>query len=262
MSKLLARLSDADLRTLASALRSGRVTFPLAAIALQRIIPSQLADDAAQGIEALIAAGMTPPQVAVVLDLIVRDRADRTLPEGVVDLVTTGPDGVGANRDTGVVVRELFANATKSVLVAGYAVYQGQLVFQALAHRLQQNPSLRVSMFLDIQRSAGDTSVPLDLVRRFADRFKRQQWPESCPIPDLFYDPRSLDLAQEKRACLHAKCVVVDEEKVFVSSANFTEAAQLRNIEVGVLIESPATANQITAFFTGLVGQRLLLPVQ
>jgi phosphatidylserine/phosphatidylglycerophosphate/cardiolipin synthase-like enzyme len=126
---------------------------------------------------------------------------------------------------------------------------------------MQQNPALQVSMFLDVQRPTGDTSAAPELVHRFADRFKRQQWPKDRPVPNLYYDPRSLDLAQGERACLHAKCVVVDGEKVFVSSANFTEAAQLRNIEVGVLIESHATANQITAFFTGLVDQRVLLPM-
>ncbi|MFM7166743.1 MAG: DISARM system phospholipase D-like protein DrmC [Planctomycetaceae bacterium] len=262
MSDQLARLTDADLRTLATALRSGRLSLSLATIALQRLIPGEFADDAARGIEGLAALGLNAQQIAAVLELIVRDRAGRSLPEGIVDLVTTGPAGVGANRDTGVVVRELFANATRSVLVAGYAVYQGQNVFEALADRMRQIPTLQVSMFLDIQRSSGDTTAAADLVRRFADRFKRQQWPAESPVPNIFYDPRSLDLTQDKRACLHAKCVVVDGEKVFVSSANFTEAAQLRNIEVGVLINSPATANQVATFFTGLVNDGQLLVIR
>jgi len=41
-----------------------------------------------------------------------------------------------------------------------------------------------------------------------------------------------------QRASLHAMCVVVDAEKLFVSSANFTEPTQLRNFEVGVLIDN------------------------
>jgi hypothetical protein len=44
----------------------------------------------------------------------------------MIDLVTTGPEPGGiTNRDTSVVVRELFAHAKESVLVVGYAVYQG-----------------------------------------------------------------------------------------------------------------------------------------
>jgi len=262
MNDPFARLTDADLRALAASLRSGRIASPITAVAIQRFIAEEFAEDTSHEIQALVTEGFAPPQIATMLDLIARDRLHRLLPDGVVDLVTTGPDAVGANRDTGVVVRELFANAATSVLVAGYAVYQGQTVFQALADRMQQNPALQVRMFLDIQRSYGDTSASVELVRRFADRFKQQQWPKEKRIPELYYDPRSLDQAHDKRACLHAKCVVIDGEKVFVSSANFTEAAQLRNIEIGVLIRSRATANQITAFFTGLVDQRVLLPIR
>jgi phosphatidylserine/phosphatidylglycerophosphate/cardiolipin synthase-like enzyme len=261
MSETFATLSDADLQTLAQALRSGRITLPIAVVAIERFVSGEMAGAVSGVIQSLVAQGFAPQQIATVLELILRDRRNRSLPAGAVDLVTTGPDSVGANRDTAVVVRELFAHATKSVLVAGYAVYQGQRVFQALADRMQQYPSLRVSMFLDIQRPSADTSAPAELVRRFSDRFKRQQWPTDRPLPDLYYDPRSLDVAQGERACLHAKCVVVDDAKVFVSSANFTEAAQLRNIEVGVLIESQATANQVTAFFTGLVNQRVLVRI-
>ena len=43
--------------------------------------------------------------------------------------------------------------------------------------------------------------------------------------------PRSLDAEGPKRASLHAKVVVADERIAFISSANFTEAAQVRNME-------------------------------
>jgi phosphatidylserine/phosphatidylglycerophosphate/cardiolipin synthase-like enzyme len=261
MNPQLASLSDADLRTMAAALRSGRIIPPFTAIALQRFVSGAAAEDAAQGLESLANIGLLPVQLAAVLDLVARDRIGRSLPDGFVDLVTTGPDAVGANRDTGVVVRELFANASKSVLVAGYAVYQGQRVFEALADQMHEHPLLDVKMYLDIQRPSRDTSSTTEIVVRFVERFRRQQWPANRPLPSLFYDPRSLDLAQDKRACLHAKCVVIDGAQVFVSSANFTEAAQLRNIEIGVLIQSEPSANQITSFFNGLVSQRLLLPL-
>lgn len=61
-----------------------------------------------------------------------------------------------------------------------------------------------------------------------------------------------------KRASLHAKCVVVDERMAFISSANFTEAAQIRNIEVGVLIRSEPFARQLAGHFMALADRRLL----
>jgi phosphatidylserine/phosphatidylglycerophosphate/cardiolipin synthase-like enzyme len=51
---------------------------------------------------------------------------------------------------------------------------------------------------------------------------------------------------------LHAKCVVVDERWAFVTSANFTEAAQERNIEAGVLLDHPKLAEALVARFQAL----------
>ena len=175
----------------------------------------------------------------------------------MVDLVTTGPETSGAEyRDTSVAVAELFRKATESVLVAGYTVYQGQHVFHALADRMQELPSLKVRLFLDVQRKAGDTSMDSEIVRRFAHRFRETQWPGDRPLPEVFFDPRSLASDPAKRAALHAKCVVVDSAEVFVSSANFTEAAQQRNVEIGLLLRSPAIASQVSRFFESLLAKR------
>jgi len=59
-------------------------------------------------------------------------------------------------------------------------------------------------------------------------------------------------MRQDKRTSLHAKCVIIDRSKALVSSANFTEAAQVRNIEVGVLIKSPRFAGQLADHFLSL----------
>jgi phosphatidylserine/phosphatidylglycerophosphate/cardiolipin synthase-like enzyme len=72
---------------------------------------------------------------------------------------------------------------------------------------------------------------------------------EDRPLPEVFFDPRSLETDPGQRACLHAKCVVVDERNVFISSANFTEAAQKKNLEIGLLIRSHSLAGQVTGYF-------------
>lgn len=177
----------------------------------------------------------------------------------MVDLVTTGPEAGGVtNRDTSVVVRDLFCTAEESVLVAGYAVYQGQKVFESLAERMTERPGLKVHMYLDIQRGRGDTTSAGDLERRFAHRFRETQWPRGKPLPEVYYDPRSLAFERDKCAALHAKCIVVDRRAVFVSSANFTEAAQARNIEVGLLLHSSVVAERISRFFEQLAAVGLL----
>ena len=54
---------------------------------------------------------------------------------------------------------------------------------------------------------------------------------------------------------------MIDSERSLVSSANFTEAAQLRNIEVGVLIRSRGFAERLTHHFESLATRGLLRPI-
>jgi len=246
----LVGLSERDLLEAANALHSGRLLAPYSAVALQRVVSGQAAEPIARALDKLSEQGFTPAQIATTLEVLLADRANRPAFEDILELVTTGPEIEGiANRDTSVVVRDLFANATQSVLVAGYAVYQGHKVFQALADRLLTVPSLQVRLFLDIQRPHGDTSAASEIIRRFAAQFRMSQWPSDRPLPQVFFDPRSLDTSSHKRACLHAKSVVVDSRSVFISSANFTEAAQQRNIEIGILAKSETLAHRLTEFF-------------
>jgi phosphatidylserine/phosphatidylglycerophosphate/cardiolipin synthase-like enzyme len=60
---------------------------------------------------------------------------------------------------------------------------------------------------------------------------------------------------------MHAKCIVIDRKTVFVSSANFTEAAQERNLEVGLLIRSPTLAERVRTHFESLITAGLLQPI-
>ncbi len=97
------------------------------------------------------------------------------------------------------------------------------------------------------------------LVRRFADHFWTTDWPGSSR-PSVYYDPRALDL-DGPGGVLHAKVVVSDDEAVFVTSANLTEAALDRNIEVGLLVRDHALAASVSAHFRGLIDRRLLHPL-
>jgi phosphatidylserine/phosphatidylglycerophosphate/cardiolipin synthase-like enzyme len=63
---------------------------------------------------------------------------------------------------------------------------------------------------------------------------------------------------QKARAAMHAKVVVVDRKVAFVSSANLTERAQERNIEVGALIREESLARQLAEYFEGLEREGVL----
>lgn len=244
-------LSEADMREIAAALRSSRLTPPFTATALQRFCSGQNEKSVAAEMQGLVDDGLKHGHLALMLDSLATARSQRPEVRDPVDLVWTGPEAPGiANRDTSVVVRELFANANDHVLVAGYAIYQGREVFRALADRMTQLPALKVRMFLDIQRRHRDTTMDSELVREFAHRFKTSEWPGSR-MPEVYFDPRSLELDNSKRSSMHAKCIVIDRKVAFVSSANFTEAAQVRNIEVGGADPVGAVCNKIGGALRG-----------
>lgn len=253
----LNHLSASDLRTLSTTLQMGRLKPPFTALGIQRYCPNSDATAIAAVLQAFADAGATPAALAMTLALL----ADTKTPgstDDLVDLVWTGPETPEApSRDTGAVVRELFLSAREHILVAGYAVYQGKDVFRTLAKRMDEYPELKVEMYLDIQRGHKDTTIAEDLVRRFAHRFRTEQWP-GARFPELYYYPLSLEMDPKQKAALHAKCVVVDRTVAFVSSANFTEAAQNRNIEVGALIKSPAYAARLVHHFQALAAAGLL----
>lgn len=251
-------LTDADLAALASALRSGRLHSPFTGVSIQRFCPPAQAAVTAAQLQQLSDEGMQPQHLALLAETIVRSRARQAQESEVVDLVWTGPEVLGVtNRDTGVVVRDLFGSAETEVLVAGFAVYQGRAIFKRLAERMGERPNLRVRLFLDVQRHPTYGSLDTEVLGRFLHRFRTQEWPGE-KLPELYYDPRSLDLEAVKRSSLHAKCVVVDRRVAFVTSANFTEAAQTRNIEVGALIRCGRFAARLVGHFESLADAGLL----
>lgn len=258
MPEALRSLAAEDLRALEGAVRSGRLRAPFSPAAVRAYCSALTADAVAGDLQRLADEGIRPGHLSLLLQALAdARRGGRGLDDGI-DLVWTGPDVPGlVSRDTGVVVRELFSAAERSVLVAGYAVYQGRDVFRALAERMEAVPDLHVRMFLDIQRPYTDTTRDADLIRRFATRFRSREWP-GTRIPEVYYDPRSLHVDRAFRASLHAKCVVVDEHVALVSSANFTPAAQVKNIEAGVLVRSERFASQLAGHFRALVSSAAL----
>jgi len=81
-----------------------------------------------------------------------------------------------------------------------------------------------------------------------------------APYPHLYCDRRAL-VPGPPWSYLHAKCVAVDGQRAFVSSANFTTRAQDRNIEAGVLLHDAAFAAQLERQWLSLIEDGLVLPI-
>jgi hypothetical protein len=182
-------------------------------------------------------ARLDAASLQAVLRIAIAERRHRPVPR--VDLVWTGPEAlVSTARDTLVVVRELFENAQKSVLIGGYAFDHGKDIFAPL-HMVMTERDVETTMFVDA-----------------AEGFLEKNWPFGDPLPAIYCDPRTAE--PQARFSLHAKCIVVDEARALVTSANFTDRGQTRNIEMGVLVDDPGLATRLVHQWRGLIESGLV----
>ena len=246
---------SSHLRTrLASALESGLLATPCTAPSLRAIGLGEVTEEVAIALSELERTGMSGPTIAAWIRG-VEVATSRVLRP---DLVWSGPEVPGLHaRDTRRVYEELLGSAERSVLASTYVFFDGPKAFETLARHMDATPTLRVTLLLNIQRKRRDTTTSEQLVRRFADRFWKTDWP-GASRPNVFYDPRALDAPG---GVLHAKAVVADDETVFVTSANLTEAALERNIELGLLVRDRALAASVSSHFLGLIDRQLLRPL-
>lgn len=176
------------------------------------------------------------------------------------DLVWSGPAAPGLRTlDTRRAYEELLTTARRTLWLSTFAYFDGPKVFAPLARHMEDTPGLRVTLLLNIQRDRGDGSAPAEAARDFAARFWEEDWPGKAR-PDVYYDPRSLD-PDGPAGVLHAKAAVADRETVLVTSANLTDAALDRNIELGILVRDPGLAASVATHFQGLVTAGLLAPL-
>jgi phosphatidylserine/phosphatidylglycerophosphate/cardiolipin synthase-like enzyme len=239
---------------LVSALESGLLTLPATAAALRSVLGSDReCDVVAAALTEVGRAGASAPAAAAWIRSLERAAARVRPPE----LVWTGPEVPGLHaRDTRRVYEELLGSAERSVWASTYAFFDGPHAFEVLARQMDARPDLRVTLLLNIQRKRGDTTASEHLVRRFTDRFWTADWP-GTRRPALFYDPRALE-PEGPAGVLHAKAVVADDEMVFVTSANLTEAALDRNIELGLIVRDAALAASVVRHFQALIDRGLL----
>jgi phosphatidylserine/phosphatidylglycerophosphate/cardiolipin synthase-like enzyme len=244
-------------KRLASALDSRSLASPYSAASLRSVLGIREGGEDVVGVLLeLERLGVSGPAAAAWIRSV--EAATSRIPRP--DLVWTGPAVSGVHaRDTRRVYEELLSSAERSVLASTYAFFDGPTAFEVLARHMDARSELRVTLLLNIQRKKGDTTAAEQLVRRFTDRFWKTDWPGSTR-PNVYYDPRALE-QDGPSGVLHAKGIVADDETVFVTSANLTEAALDRNIELGLLVRDRALAASVLSHFRGLIDRGMLHPL-
>lgn len=205
----------------------------------------------------LQAAGFDGPPIAMLVSMpahhasalvaaVLAERAANPRPQ--LELVWSGPEPAEARaRDTSQVLRELFASAEQRVIIAGFAFWDAKTIFDTLYQRAVAR-SLAIEFFIHLDPTGRNQQMT-------PGNFFTHTWPWTDVMPDVYYDAR-VD-GDEEQGTMHAKCVAIDESATFITSANFTSAAQTTNVEVGVHVRDAEFTRRVVAQWRGLAARGL-----
>lgn len=155
-----------------------------------------------------------------------------------VDVVVTGPDSPEAPvRLTSQVVKQLIDSAERRVTMISYAAYQIPAVIAALDAAVARGVSVDLILESAEHLDGGGGA------RAYA-KYRVFHWPSEQRDPP--------------EAKLHAKAVIVDGRDVLLTSANMTNAAYDKNIELGVLCRGGSTASRVQKHFDALIARGVL----
>lgn len=131
-----------------------------------------------------------------------------------VDLVGTLPISLSNIRRTVGVVRQLLNEAQSHILITGYAIseYFNDIFNLVIS---QNNKGLKVDLYVDDNKH----------VSQFLNQIK-----------DKAHSINIYTYQGNEYSSLHAKVIVVDYQKAFVSSANLSYNGIVNNLELGTLI--------------------------
>lgn len=155
-------------------------------------------------------------------------------------------------RTTAEAYRDLISKATKTALVVSFAVGEVE--------------SLRDSLEAALSRG-----VQVRLVLEDFNVFTQGSWRSqfsalgSQVLADgaIFVWPKSNRRQQEGRiyGSMHVKCLVVDEQAILLTSANWSGSAMQDNMELGVAITDLEMARSVVEHFDQLITIGVLVPV-
>ena len=244
------------LESLAQALKSGHLKPPYTAHAVAEWAPQAIREALASELLHLQTYGFTATTLAITLEALAEDAAARQRAIDQIQLVWTSPDEEGPHvRDTSVVVGQLLSEARQSLWISTYSIFNGHEVFLPIEVAWSFHPELEVVLILNVPPNE-DAAV-----EKYSWSFWKYHWPWARK-PAVFYDPRGPEKTPAAPACQHSKCILVDGVTAFITSANFTESAHERNIELGVLFrDNPRVAASIRSKFESLIQDGFLKPL-
>jgi hypothetical protein len=193
--------------------------------------------------EPIAAAALSEPSQARV-----EFKAIRSIGMTAPELVWSGDTAArSCARLTREAIEDLFGAVETEVFIAGFSFDHASDLFVPLFDQVRAlgdagRPPPRVRVVLDCSREkwkSGDT--PQSIATRVERRFLDTCWRDARDArvhPEVRYLRKSAERTPDGFAefSMHAKCIVVDRDRVLVGSANFSSRGRDKNLEVGAII--------------------------
>lgn len=168
-----------------------------------------------------------------------------------VELVWTGPGtSLIPMRRTEQVIQQIIDAARERIWLTSYVFVYPDGIIENI--RAASTRGVEISAILESPKSRGGQigHDPAENLRQIAPAAHIFEW----------------TMESKKKAgaglsgCVHAKCLVADSNAAFITSANFTDSAMDRNMEMGVLINGGAIPSRIADHFLMLCDNGIVCP--
>lgn len=168
---------------------------------------------------------------------------------GNLDLVWSGPaTNLIPVRNTEVVAIEVIEAAVNRLFLVSFVAYKPDNLIARLNAAIARG--VRVDILLESGQEQGG-KLNFDATARLK---------KSVPHA-RFLQWRPSQSNGGKQGAVHAKCIVADDRKAFITSANLTDAAMDDNMEVGVMISGGPLPRQLSDHFNAIIEMGEVTPI-
>ena len=145
-------------------------------------------------------------------------------------LVSTTPKISHEESDkTNLMIKQLFLNAKKSIILVGYTMDNKEDT-KEFFEIIKSNSNIKKLDIKFIFDRADESRKINHTGRKYAPSTKKiieENWDDDIPWPKVF-------TYKDSQKSLHAKVLIIDSQEILITSANMTGRAMQRNIEMGI----------------------------
>jgi cardiolipin synthase len=171
---------------------------------------------------------------------------------GAVKLVWTGPStGLVPVRHTEQVLCEVIESAKRRLFLVSFVAYEVDSIIRALRGAIGRDVQIDVLLESTTEHGGKLSYDSVKSMRRLLPSANIYVWQAG----------KKTDVGPLSGA-VHAKCAVADGELAFITSANLTEAAMERNMELGVLVKGGELPLELHRHLEALISTKVVEKVE